>query len=73
MTSVRQPPTDDQLRDAYRRARLATLGITFEQAIADATLRASLECMANSDRRWAATTLGRGSQRLEHITKETHQ
>lgn len=73
MNSVRQPPTDDQLRDAYRRARLATLGITYEQAMSYAALKASLECMANSDRRWAATTLGRGSLRLEHITKDTHQ
>lgn len=70
MTPARQPPTDDQLRDAYRRAGLASLGITYDQALADPALRGSLECMANSDRRWAATTLGRGSQRLEHIIKE---
>lgn len=58
-------PTEEELREAYRRSQLITLGITYEDAAADPILRRSLNGMVNSDRRWAASTLGYGSSYLE--------
>lgn len=66
----RTPPTEDQLRDAYQRAGLARLGITYEQAMSDAAIRGSLMCMTNADRHWAAKTLGCGARRLELMNKD---
>lgn len=68
--TTRAAPTDEQLRDAYRRARLGSIGITFDDAMRDPALRGCLHTMANSDRRWAATVLGHGSRRLEHLSKD---
>jgi hypothetical protein len=66
VSTTRTPPTDDELRDAYRRSRLLEeCGITFEQAQATPMLLASLRGMVASDRRWAASTLHRGSMALE--------
>ena len=59
------PPSEEELHEAYRRSRLVTLGITFAEAAADPILRRSLNGMVNSDRRWAASTLGYGSSYLE--------
>lgn len=69
--TTRRAPTDEQLRDAYRRARLSSIGITYEQAMQDPALRGCLMTMTNSDRRWAATVLGQGSRRLEHLSKDS--
>ena len=69
--ATRTPPTEDQLRDAYQRAGLARLGITYEQAMSDAAIRGSLMCMTNADRHWAAKTLGGGARRLELMNKDS--
>ena len=65
MTPDRRPPTDAEMRRAVE-----GLGITFETALADPAMRASLICMCNSDRKWAAKALGTGSRRLEHMARE---
>lgn len=65
MNATVTPPTEEELHEAYRRSRLATLGITFTDATSDTILRRSLNGMVNSDRRWAASTLGYGSSYLE--------
>ncbi len=65
MTTARTPPTDTELRDAYARAGLDRLGITYAQAIATPSLRGSLHGMVNSDRRWAANTLRHGSIHIQ--------
>lgn len=61
------PPTEQQLREAYERTQLARMGITFESALQDRAITASLTCMVNSDRQWAAKTLGQGSRRMERM------
>lgn len=68
MTTDRRAPTDAELRAAYTHSGVEALGISLESALADPAMRASLVCMANSDRRWAANALGTGSRRLEHLT-----
>ena len=70
MTPDRRPPTEQELAAAYERSGVAGLGITLETALADPAMRASLTCMANSDRKWAAHALGTGSRRLEHLTRD---
>lgn len=70
MTPDRRPPTEAELRAAFDRSGIEGLGISFEAAIADPAMRASLTCMANSDRKWAAHALGTGSRRLEHLTRD---
>lgn len=70
MTPDRRPPTDAELRAAFDRSGVEALGITFETALADPAMRASLICMCNSDLKWAAKALGTGSQRLEHLTRD---
>lgn len=64
------PPTEQQLREAYDRSGLAHMGITFEAAMQDRAITASLTCMVNSDRQWAAKTLGHGSVRIERMNKD---
>ena len=70
MTSNRLPPTEEQLREAYLRAGLPTLGLSFEQAMKDPAIRGSLMCMTNADRHWAAKALGCGARRLEMMNKD---
>ena len=70
MTPDRRPPTEAELRAAFDRSGIEGLGISFEAAIADSAMHASLTCMANSDRKWAAHALGTGSRRLEHLTRD---
>lgn len=68
MTPDRRPPTEAELRAAFDRSGVAALGISFETALADPAMRSSLNCMANSDRKWASKAFGTGSRRLEHLT-----
>lgn len=70
MTPDRRPPTEAELRAAFDRSGIEGLGITFETALADPAMRASLTCMANSDRKWASKAFGTGSRRLEHLTRD---
>lgn len=70
MPPDRRAPTDAELRAAYTRSGVEALGISLDAALADPAMRASLVCMANSDRRWAAHALGTGSRRLEHMARE---
>ena len=70
MTPDRRPPTDAELRAAFDRSGVEGLGITFDTALSDPAMRASLICMCNSDRKWAAKALGTGSRRLEHLTRD---
>ena len=70
MTSDRRPPTEAELRDAFDRSGVEAIGISFETALADPAMRASLTCMANSDRKWASKAFGTGSRRLEHLTRD---
>lgn len=66
---TRTPPTQAELLAAYNRTELACMGISFDAAMQDSALRGCLQAMANSDRRWAATTIGHGSRRLDMITR----
>lgn len=70
MTRTSTPPTEAELRDAYQRAGLAQLGISYEQAMRAPGLRGSLTGMVNSDRRWASTTLRHGSTYLHRIQSD---
>ncbi|MBS0368438.1 MAG: hypothetical protein JSS57_04455 [Proteobacteria bacterium] len=71
MTTPLKAPTDAALREAYRRAQLDALGISFEAAMADPAISAGLRRMAAPNRRWAANTVGRGSRRLERLNKDS--
>ncbi len=68
---IRPTPTEEQLREAYRRARLADTGVTFEAAMQAPAIRRALHLMAGPDKQWAAKNLGGGSRRLELLTKDS--
>lgn len=64
------PVSRSALRDAYRRSDLATLGISYEQAMDDPTLRRSLESSARAAARWTRTAHIRGGRWLERTSGE---
>ncbi len=51
MTPDRRPPSEAELRAAFDRSGVEGIGITFETAMSDPAMRASLICMCNSDRK----------------------
>lgn len=61
----RPAPTDAQLREAYARAGLDALGITFDAAMADPTLAAALRGTAQAGNHWAARNIGPGGKWIE--------
>ena len=75
MTAPLVPPTDAELRWAYRVSRLAEQGISFDQAKATACLRASLELGVAIQRRRrarAARNTGAGIERSHPDYSSTH-
>ncbi|NTV09166.1 MAG: hypothetical protein HGA47_00120 [Zoogloea sp.] len=62
--------TEDDLMQAYERTDLKRLGITFERALEDKTLRACLSSMSRADAEWARRALRTGRTRMDFMNRD---